>query len=120
MAQRAMQKLDLKLYYSFDNNLEPPKPFKNAIPHGSLVFPILFSIMMSPVIDASDRANLQTSTAYVDDLNEIYTDTNIGQVILVLSNLFNFKARHAAVIGLSSIKTIVECLRIIRILGENS
>jgi hypothetical protein len=41
--------------------------------------------MMSAVMDADDKANLQICTAYVDDLNEIYADKNIGQVIPVLS-----------------------------------
>jgi hypothetical protein len=57
--------------------------------------------MMSAVMDADDKANLQTCTAYVDDLSEIYADKNIGQVIPVLSNSFNLKARRAAEIGLS-------------------
>jgi hypothetical protein len=57
--------------------------------------------MMNAVMDADDQANLQTSTAYVDDLNEIYADTNIGRVTQVLSNSFNLKARRAAEIGLS-------------------
>jgi hypothetical protein len=82
---------DRTLSFSFDNHLELPKPFKNSIPQGSPVSPILFSIIMSAVIDADDKANLQTCTAYVDDLNEIYADKNIGQVIPVLSNEFNLK-----------------------------
>jgi ribonuclease HI len=92
---------DRTLSFSFDNHLEPPKPFKNAIPQGSPVSPILFSIMMSAVMDADDKANLQTCTAYVDDLSEIYADKNIGPVMPVLSNSFNLKARRAAEIGLS-------------------
>jgi hypothetical protein len=87
--------------WALSNNLEPPKPFKNAIPQGSPVSPILFSIMMRPVREADDEANLQTSTAYVDDLNEIYADTNTGRITPVLSNSFNLKARRAAEIGLS-------------------
>jgi hypothetical protein len=55
--------------------------------------------MMSAVMDADYKANLQTFTAYVDHLNEIYADKNIGQVIPVLSNAFNLKARRAAEIG---------------------
>jgi hypothetical protein len=52
-------------------------------------------------MDSDDKANLQTCTAYVDDLNEIYADKNIGQVIPVLSNAFNLKAKCATEIGLS-------------------
>jgi hypothetical protein len=51
---------DRTLSFSFDNHLELPKPFKNAIPQGSPVSPILFSIIMSAVMDADDKANLQT------------------------------------------------------------
>jgi hypothetical protein len=57
--------------------------------------------MMSAVMDADNKANLQTCTAYVSDLSEIYADKNIGQVIPVLPNAFNLKARRAAKIGLS-------------------
>jgi hypothetical protein len=32
---------------------------------------------MSAVMDADDKANLQTCRAYVDSLNEIYADKNI-------------------------------------------
>jgi hypothetical protein len=92
---------DRTLSFSFDNHLELPKPFKNAIPQGSPISPILFSTMMSAVMDADDKANLHTCTAYVDDLNGIYADKNIGQVIPVLSNAFNVKAKRAAEIRLS-------------------
>jgi hypothetical protein len=57
--------------------------------------------MITIVLDADAKANLQTYTAYVDGLNEIYADKNIGQVIPVLSNAFNLKARCTAEIGLS-------------------
>jgi hypothetical protein len=50
--------------------------------------------MTSAVMDADDKASLQTCTAYVDDLSEIYADKNIGQVIPALSNAFNLKARR--------------------------
>jgi hypothetical protein len=46
---------DQTLSFSFDNHLEPPKPFKNAIPQGSPVSPILFSIVMSAVMDADAK-----------------------------------------------------------------
>jgi hypothetical protein len=49
---------DQTLSFSFDNHLELPKPFKNAIPQGSPVSPILFLIMMSAVMDADEKANL--------------------------------------------------------------
>jgi retron-type reverse transcriptase len=69
---------DRTLSFSLNDNLEPPTTFKNSIPQGSPVSPILFSIMVSAVMDADDQANLQTNTAYVDDLNGIYADINIG------------------------------------------
>jgi hypothetical protein len=56
--------------------------------------------MISAVMDVDNKANLQTCTAYVDDLSEIYGDKNIGQVIPVLSNPYNLKARCAVEIGL--------------------
>jgi hypothetical protein len=37
-------------------------------------------------MDADGQANLQTSTAYADDPNEIYADTNIGQVKPLFKN----------------------------------
>jgi hypothetical protein len=66
------------LSFSFDNNCETPQPVTHEIPQGSPVSPILFSIMMSAILDADDPINLQTSTAYVDDLNEIHADVNVG------------------------------------------
>jgi hypothetical protein len=102
---------DRTLSFSFDNHLKLPKPFKNVILQGSPGSPILFSIMMSAVMDAGDKANLQTCTAYVDDLNEIYADKNIGQVIPVLSNALNLKARCAAEIGLSFASDKSEVIR---------
>jgi hypothetical protein len=89
------------LSFSFDNNCESPQPFTHAIPQGSPVSPILFSIMMSAILDADDPINLQTSTAYVDDLNEIHADVNTGKIVPKLSDSFMFKATHAATIGLS-------------------
>jgi hypothetical protein len=84
------------LSFSFDNNCESLQPFTHAIPQGSPVSPILFSIMMSAILDADDPINLQTSTAYVDDLNEIHADVNTGKIVPKLSDLFMFKATCAA------------------------
>jgi hypothetical protein len=89
------------LPFSFDNNCESPQPFTHAIPQGSPVSQILFSIMMSAVLDADDPINLQASTAYVDDLNEIHADVNTGKIVPKLSDLFMFKATCTATIGLS-------------------
>jgi hypothetical protein len=57
--------------------------------------------MMSAILDADDPINLQTSTAYVDDLNEIHADVNTGKIVPKLSDSFLFKATRAATIGLS-------------------
>jgi hypothetical protein len=57
--------------------------------------------MMSALMDADDKANLQTCRASIDDLSKIYADKNIRQVIPVLSNLFNLKARCTAETDLS-------------------
>jgi hypothetical protein len=57
--------------------------------------------MMGAILDADDPINLQTSTAYVDDLNEIHVDVNTGKIFPKLSNSFLFKATRAAKIGLS-------------------
>jgi hypothetical protein len=57
--------------------------------------------MMSAILDANDPINLQTSIAYVDDLNEIHTDLNTGKIVPKLSDSFLYKARYAATIGLS-------------------
>jgi hypothetical protein len=57
--------------------------------------------MMSAILDADDPINLQTSTAYIDDLNEIHADVNTGKIVPKLSDSFMFKATRAAKIGLS-------------------
>jgi hypothetical protein len=57
--------------------------------------------MMSAILDADDPINLQTSTTYVDDLNEIHADVNTGKIVPKLSDSFLFKATRAATIGLS-------------------
>jgi hypothetical protein len=60
----------------------------------------MFSIMMSAFLDTNDP-NLQTSTAYIDDLNEIHTHVNTGKIVPNLSNSFLFKVTYAVTIGLS-------------------
>jgi hypothetical protein len=57
--------------------------------------------MMSPILDAGDPINLQTSIPYVDDLNEIHADVNTGKIVPKLSDSFMPKATRAATIGLS-------------------
>jgi hypothetical protein len=46
------------LSFSFDGKTEPPQPFRNAIPQGSPVSPILFSVMMCAIIEDSRRKAL--------------------------------------------------------------
>jgi hypothetical protein len=80
--------LNRTLSFSFDNQIESPKPFCNGIPQGSLVSPILFSIMMSALMEGDNPKNLQTGTAYVDDLNEV-------------SDSFHYKLQRAKILGLA-------------------
>jgi hypothetical protein len=50
--------LNRALSFSFDNQIGSPKPFCNGIPQGSPVSPILFSIMMSALMEGDNPKNL--------------------------------------------------------------
>jgi hypothetical protein len=87
--------------FSFDNNCESPQSFIHAIPQDSPVSPILFSIIMSAILDANNPIKLQTSTACVNDINKIHVDINTSEIVPNLYDSFLFKAIRAAIIGLS-------------------
>jgi ribonuclease HI len=92
---------DRTLSFSFDNCLEAAKEFLNAIPQGSPVSPILFSILISAILDYAHDHNLLSAIAYVDDITEPHADVNIGKVVPVLENSFKIKSEVAAMVGLS-------------------
>jgi hypothetical protein len=57
--------------------------------------------MLSAVMDANDKGNLQKCIGYVNNLCEIYAYKNIRQIILDISNSLNVKVRRTADISLS-------------------
>jgi ribonuclease HI len=88
------------LAFSFDGCKEEPQPFLHSIPQGSPVSPVLFSIIFSAVMDGNETSNIQSASAYMDDMVETYADVNIGAVTPILSNSFMIKSQRAAKIGL--------------------
>jgi hypothetical protein len=93
--------LNRTLSFSFDNQIESPKPFCNAIPHGSSISPIFFPIMMSALMEGDHPKHLPTGTAYVDDLNDVIAARKITTATLMLSDSFHYKLQHVKILGLT-------------------
>jgi hypothetical protein len=81
--------LNRTLSFSFDNQTEPPKHFCNGIPQGPPVSLILFSIMMSALMEGDNPKNLQIGTASVDDLNEVIAQRQISAATPLSSDSFH-------------------------------
>jgi hypothetical protein len=97
--------LNRTLSFSFDNQIESPKPFCNGIPQRSPVSPILFSIMMSALMEGDNPKNLQTGAAYDHGLRPLPAyDISLSKlpglhrilsfVNLFISDCWSKKPRH--------------------------
>ena len=90
---------DRSLSFSFDNRLELPQPFVNALPQGSPVSGVLFLIAMSAIFQETD-SKIVSHSEYVDDATEITAGVKIENVIKNLSESFDKKAVRANTLGL--------------------
>jgi hypothetical protein len=52
-------------------------------------------------MEGDNPKNLQTGTAYADDLNEVIAQRQISAVIPLLSDSFHYKLQRAKILGLA-------------------
>jgi hypothetical protein len=57
--------------------------------------------MMSALMEGDNPKNLQTGTAYVDDLNEVIAQRQISAATPLLSDSFHYKLQRAKILGLA-------------------
>jgi hypothetical protein len=88
---------DRELAFSFDGGQESGKQFTGAIPQGSPASPILFSIVISAIINMP----LVKTTAYVDDVNDTTASPTPGKSVQALEQSFKQKLVEAQNLGMS-------------------
>jgi hypothetical protein len=81
--------------------MEKGEKFEGAIPQGSPASPVLFSIIISAIIDLSLNPLDDYTTGYVDDLNDIAVSRDITKATTILERTFQRKMRAATRMGLS-------------------
>jgi hypothetical protein len=72
--------------FSFDGNMEKGEKFEGAMPQGSPASPVLYSIIISAIIDLSLNPLDDHTTGYVDDLNDIAVNRDITRATTILES----------------------------------
>jgi hypothetical protein len=57
--------------------------------------------MMSALMEGDNPKHSQTSTAYIDDLNEVIAQRQISAGIPLLSGSFHYKLQRGKILGLT-------------------
>jgi hypothetical protein len=79
------------LAFSFDGKMEKGEIFEGAIPQGSSASPVLFSIIISAIIDLYLNPLDDHTAGYVDDLNDIAVSRDITKANTILERTFQRK-----------------------------